>query len=1074
MPARTDLKTILVLGAGPIVIGQACEFDYSGTQAVKALRALGYRVVLINSNPATIMTDPALADATYIEPLTVEVVEQVIRAEEPDAILPTVGGQTALNLAVDLDRAGVLERYGVELIGARIEAVQTAEDREQFANCMRSVGLPICEGDFAHSPEQGEAIIQQIGFPAILRPSFTLGGEGGGVAYNIEEFREKLARGLDLSPNRQVLIERSVIGWKEFELEVMRDRADNAVVICSIENLDAMGVHTGDSITVAPAMTLTDREYQQMRDWAFVVLRAVGVETGGSNVQFAVHPDTGEMLIVEMNPRVSRSSALASKATGFPIAKIAAMLAVGMTLDEIDNDITGETLASFEPALDYAVVKIPRWDFAKFPNSDPTLTTAMKSVGEVMALGSNFKQALQKALRSLDVGVAGLETGGGRVGLEADRLIARLNLPRWDRLFHIKEALNQGMSIEEAARLSRIDPWFIDQIAQLAECDRELAAWGLDSMPADLLRKAKSWGYGDAQIGRLVGASEAEVRARRLALEVTPVFNRVDTCAAEFQAKTPYLYSTYATECEAHPTDRRKVAILGGGPIRIGQGVEFDDCCCHAAYALRDLGIESILINCNPETVSTDYDTADRLYFDPVTLEDVLNIMEREKPEGVIVQFGGQTPLKIAAALQAAGAPVLGTSPEAIDLAEDRERFGAILRELDIPQPEAGLARTEDEALAVAESLGYPVLLRPSYVLGGRAMVVAHDSEQVRRYVRDAVDTSEDRPLLIDRFLEDAIELDVDCISDGERTIIAGVMEHIEGAGVHSGDSAAVFPPHSIGAAHEATVRDYTRRLAAAIGVRGLMNVQYAIKDDVIYVLEANPRASRTVPFLSKATGIAWAGAAAKVAAGVSLEAQGITEDATPDRTYVKEVVLPFSRFPEEDVVLGPEMKSTGEVMGTADSFGEAYLKARLGAKSLVPTEGAVFLSVNDHDKEGLVPAAKGLTELGFRLIATRGTAAFLAERGIPADEVYKVNEGRPNIVDVVKNGAVQLIVNTPLGRASRYDEVALRQAALRHGLPTITTVPGACAFVDAIRARRRGAVSVQPMRKRAEAAASG
>ncbi|UCD74366.1 MAG: carbamoyl-phosphate synthase large subunit [Phycisphaerales bacterium] len=1062
MPARGDLETILVLGSGPIVIGQACEFDYSGTQAVKALKSLGYRVVLVNSNPATIMTDPALGDATYIEPMTPTIVERIIEKERPEAILPTVGGQTALNLAVALSERGVLEKYNVELIGARIEAVHTAEDRQRFAAAMRDAGLPVCEGGFAHTVEEGEEILEKTGFPAILRPSFTLGGEGAAIAYNIEEFRDLLARGLDLSPTRQVLVERSVLGWKEFELEVMRDRADNAVVICSIENLDAMGVHTGDSITVAPAMTLTDREYQRMRDWAFAVIRAVGVETGGSNIQFAVHPQTGEMVVVEMNPRVSRSSALASKATGFPIAKIAALLAVGMTLDEIPNDITGETPASFEPTIDYVVVKIPRWDFAKFPRTGPWLDTSMKSVGEVMALGANFKEALQKALRSLDVGIAGLETAGGKIELEADRLIARLRTPTWDRIFHAREALMQGISVEEAARLTQIDPWFIEQIAQIVGCEQELSRYGVDSLPESLLRKAKSWGFSDLQIGRLIGTDEAKIRARREKLDVRPVFNQVDTCAAEFEAHTPYLYSTYATRCEANPTDRRKVLILGGGPIRIGQGIEFDDCCCQAAFALKELGIESILMNCNPETVSTDYDTADRLYFDPLTLEDVLNVVEVEKPEGVIVQFGGQTPLNLARRLEEAGVCILGTKPDAIDLAEDRERFGALINRLGIPQPENGMASSEDEALAIAERIGYPVLLRPSYVLGGRSMVIAHDPEQVTQYLRHAVKASEDRPVLIDRFLEDAVEIDVDAVCDGQRVIISGILQHVEHAGVHSGDSSAVLPPHTLTEVQIKTLKRYTRSLALAIGVHGLLNVQYAIKDREVYVLEANPRASRTVPFISKATGIAWANVAAKIMTGVSLLQQGVTREVTPDRKFVKEVVLPFNRFPEEDIILGPEMKSTGEVMGVADDLGEAFAKAELGAGRMLPEEGTVFASVNDRDKPGLIGVIKALHNLGFKVLATRGTAERLEEAGLPAEVVFKVNEGRPNVVDYIKNGSIQLVINTPLGRASRFDEVALRRAAKRHRIPTVTTIPGARALLDGIRAVRRGPLEVR------------
>ena len=1056
MPARADLKSILVLGSGPIVIGQACEFDYSGTQAVKALKACGYRVVLVNSNPATIMTDPNLADATYIEPLTPEIVQRVIERERPEALLPTVGGQTALNLAVVLADRGVLRQYDVELIGARIDAVRTAEDRRAFAEAMREAGLPICTGGFAHSLDEGVAILEQVGFPAIIRSAFTLGGEGGGIAYNIEELRDLLARGLDLSPVRQVLVERSVIGWKEFELEVMRDRADNAVVVCSIENLDPMGVHTGDSITVAPAMTLTDREYQRMRDWAFRVIRAVGVETGGSNIQFAVHPRTGEMLIVEMNPRVSRSSALASKATGFPIAKIAALLAVGMTLDEIPNDITGETPASFEPTIDYVVVKIPRWDFAKFPNSDPMLNTSMRSVGEVMALGATFNEALQKALRSLDVASSGLESGNGRLRLETDRIIAHLRIPTWDRLFYVHAALAQGMSIDEAARLTQIDPWFIAQIARIVDIETELNASPLQHMTEDLMRRAKTHGFSDEQIARLLGADPAAVRARRLALQLKPVFNRVDTCAAEFEARTPYLYSTYATSCEAAPTRNRKMLILGGGPIRIGQGIEFDDCCCQAVFALKELGIESILMNCNPETVSTDYDTADRLYFDPITLEDVLNVVEIEQPEGVIVQLGGQTPLKLARALEAAGVRILGTPPDAIDLAEDRRRFGELLDRLGIAQPTNGLARSDDEAVAVARRIGYPVLLRPSYVLGGRSMAVAHAEEQLLRYLRHAVEASEDRPVLIDRFLEDAIEVDVDAVADGQRVVIAGILQHIEHAGVHSGDSSAVLPPHTLTDVQIRWLKQHTRHLATAIGVRGLINVQFAIQKRAIYVLEANPRASRTVPFISKATTIPWAGVAAKVLAGVSLTDLGITRSVRPGPVFVKDVVLPFSRFPAEDIILGPEMRSTGEVMGVAADLGAAVAKAKLGAGHALPREGAAFLSVNDRDKPALATIARDLHRMGFRLLATRGTAARLGRQGLPVETVYKVNEGRPNVADHIRNGDIQLIVNTPLGRMSQFDEIALRKAAVRHKVPITTTIAGAAALVEGIGALRR------------------
>ncbi len=1064
MPRRCDLETILVLGSGPIVIGQACEFDYSGTQAIKALKSEGYRVVLVNSNPATIMTDPALADATYIEPLEPEIIAKVIERERPDALLPTVGGQTAINLSVELDQRGVLAQYGVELIGASVQAMQIAEDRQMFAQTMLQAGLPVCEGGIAHNLEEGKRILDGIGFPAILRPSYTLGGEGGGIAYNIDEFHNLLAQALDLSPTNQVLIERSIIGWKEFELEVMRDRADNAVIICSIENLDAMGVHTGDSITVAPAMTLTDREYQLMRDRAFEVIRAVGVETGGSNVQFAVHPETGEMLVIEMNPRVSRSSALASKATGFPIAKIAALLAVGLTLDEIPNDITGETLASFEPTIDYVVVKIPRWDFAKFPRSESLLTTSMKSVGEVMAIGSTFKQAFQKALRSLDLGIAGLETGLDKIKLDRERIIAQLRIPMWDRVFYIREALLQGLSVEELYRMTGIDSWFIEQLRQIVECELQLANTDLEKTTVKLLRRAKEWGFSDEQIGRLIYAGPNDIRKRREEWGIIPVFNRVDTCAAEFPARTPYLYSTYATQCEANPTQNKKVLILGGGPIRIGQGIEFDDCCCQAAFALEELGIESILMNCNPETVSTDYDTADRLYFEPLTSEDVRNVIQIEKPYGVIVQYGGQTPLKLARDIESLGTKVLGTSPDAIDLAEDRQRFSDLLSDLKLMQPDNGIARSTDEAISIAQSIGYPVLLRPSYVLGGRSMAIVHDEAQLLHYVHHAVEAAEQSPLLIDRFLENAIEVDVDAVCDGKRVVIAGILQHIEHAGVHSGDSSAVLPPHGLSIVRIKQLRKYTRELALAIGVRGLINVQYAISGSKIYILEANPRASRTIPFISKATGIAWVKVATMVMMGVDLEQQQVTDEITPNRVYVKEVVLPFNRFPGEDIIRGPEMKSTGEVMGTAEELGEAFAKAQMGAGRRLPESGTAFLSVNNRDKPELPSIAWELKRLGFNIMATSGTAALLRRTGLRVDTVFKVNEGRPNIVDHIRNGEIQLVVNTPLGRESRFDEIALRQAALRHGITTITTIPGAQAAIQGLAAIQKDEFAVAPI----------
>ncbi|NWF79937.1 MAG: carbamoyl-phosphate synthase large subunit [Chloroflexi bacterium] len=1098
MPRRTDLHTILIIGSGPIVIGQACEFDYSGAQACKALREEGYRVVLVNSNPATIMTDPGLADATYIEPLTVASLEHIIARERPDALLPTVGGQTALNLAVDLDAAGVLQRFGVELIGASVEAVRIAEDRQRFKDTMLAIGLAVPTSGTAHTVDEALAVVSRTGFPAIIRPSFTLGGAGGGIAYNMEEFKEIVERGLDASPVTQVLIEESVLGWKEFELEVMRDRADNGVIICSIENIDPMGVHTGDSITVAPAMTLTDREYQRMRDMGLAVLRAVGVETGGSNVQFAVNPLDGRIYVIEMNPRVSRSSALASKATGFPIAKIAAKLAVGYTLDELPNDITRETPASFEPTLDYVVVKIPRWAFEKFAQADQTLTTSMKSVGEVMAIGRTFPEAFQKAWRSLEQGRLGWGADG-KDRINPERLRERLITPNPERFFYIRYALQSGMDVEQISALTRIDPWFIEQFEQIVNLDGRLRAFSLETVPADLLRQAKRMGFSDAQLAFLLrvgdgalanhGASSATtssplrtpwapelaVRARRTALGITPTFHRVDTCAAEFPAFTPYLYSSYESEDEAEVSSRKKVIILGSGPNRIGQGIEFDYCCVHAVFGLRAMGYETIMINCNPETVSTDYDTADRLYFEPLTLEDVLNIVELERPDGVLIQFGGQTPLKLARALEAAGVPIWGTPPEAIDLAEDRDRFGALLDRLAIPAPAHGSATSWEEARHVAATIGYPVVVRPSYVLGGRAMAIVYDDETLERYMREAVDASPEHPVLIDRFLEDAFEMDVDCVADGQEVVIAGIMEQIELAGVHSGDSACVIPTYMVAPQHVATMREYTVRLARELGVVGLMNVQYAMKDDVVYVLEVNPRASRTVPFVAKATGVPWAQVAVQCAAGKPLsawheliakgEAQ-LANHATP-RYHVKEVVLPWGRFPGVDTLLGPEMRSTGEAMGSGASFGEAFAKAQLGCSQPLPLSGNAFLSVNDRDKANLLPIARDLAALGFTLLATSGTATFLQAAGLQVTPIYKVNEGRPNAVDYIKNGQIALIVNTPLGKASFFDEAAIRRAAIVYGVPTLTTLSGAAAAVAAIGALREGVWTVESLQER-------
>jgi carbamoyl-phosphate synthase large subunit len=1066
VPKRTDIRKILVIGSGPIVIGQACEFDYSGTQACKALKEEGYEVVLVNSNPATIMTDPTTADRTYVEPLIPEILERVIEREKPDAVLPTVGGQTALNLAVALGERGVFEKHGVELIGANLRSIHVAEDRLEFKTAMARIGLDTPASGTVTTLDEAFVLLERIGFPAIIRPSFTLGGTGGGIAYNREEFEEIVEGGLDASPTRQVLIEESVLGWKEYELEVMRDLKDNVVIICSIENFDAMGVHTGDSITVAPAMTLTDKEYQTMRDAAIRVIREVGVETGGSNIQFAVDPATGRQVVIEMNPRVSRSSALASKATGFPIAKIAAKLAVGYTLDEIPNDITKSTPSSFEPTLDYVVVKIPRWAFEKFPETSPTLGTQMKSVGEAMAIGRTFKEALQKALRSLEVGRAGLGADG-KDKLDPTRLREKLITPNWERIFYIRYALQTGMSVDALAELTQIDPWFLRQIEEIVEVEGRLRSFDLPTLPQTLLHRAKRFGFSDRQLAHLTKSSEGEVRARRKELGIEPVYKRIDTCAAEFDANTPYMYSTYEDECESRPTNRRKIVILGGGPNRIGQGIEFDYCCCHASFALREEGIESIMVNCNPETVSTDYDTSDRLYFEPLTLEDVLRVIDVEKPEGVIVQFGGQTPLGLALPLQAHGVKILGTSPDSIDLAEDRQRFGSLLKELGIPAPAWGTARSLDEAREIGRRIGYPLLVRPSYVLGGRAMFVTHDEDRLAETMRRAVEASPEHPVLLDRFLEDAFEVDVDAISDGETVVVAGIMQHIEEAGIHSGDSSCVLPPyHPDVSAKMGVLRDYTHRLARALRVRGLMNVQYAIKDGTVYVLEVNPRASRTVPFVAKATGVPLARIAAKVMAGRTLADLGLTEEPVVNGRFVKESVFPFVKFPGDDPVLGPEMRSTGEVMGVADDFGPAFAKASYGAGIKLPLTGTAFLTVNDRDKAQLLPAAEALVGMGFRLVATGGTASFLQGHGLPCDRVYKVLEGRPNAVDLMKNGEIHLVINTPLGKASYFDEKALRTTATQRGIPLITTMSGGQAMVEAIRSLKRGAMTVKTLQE--------
>jgi len=1072
MPRRTDLKRILVIGSGPIVIGQSSEFDYSGTQACKALKDEGLEVVLVNSNPATIMTDPEFADRTYVEPLTPEIVEAIIAQEKPDAVLPTVGGQTALNLAVALHENGALARHGVELIGAQIEAIKVGEDRLLFRDAMEEIGVEVPRSGLARTLAEALDLVQATGFPSIIRPSFTLGGVGGGIAYNIEEFRELVTRGLNLSPVHEILIEESVIGWKEFELEVMRDVADNFVVICSIENIDPMGVHTGDSITVAPAMTLSDKEYQRMRDAARRIIRRVGVETGGSNIQFAVNPENGRMLAIEMNPRVSRSSALASKATGFPIAKIAAKLALGYHLDEIPNDITRLTPASFEPTIDYVVVKYPRWNFEKFPEADRTLTTQMKSVGEAMAIGRTFKEAFLKAVRSLELGsrqgrlFTPTEVDEDENGAE---LRKRLTVPNDRRIWAIFEAFDRGWTVEQLYDCTKIDRWFLQQFAEIHELKETAAMIGLREMSPELLLTLKRAGFGDAELAALLGADESAVRDKRHESGIVPSYKRIDTCAAEFESFTPYMYGSYEPFCEADPTPRRKVVILGSGPNRIGQGIEFDYCCCHAAFALREEGFETVMVNCNPETVSTDYDTTDRLYFEPLTFEDVMAVLERERSAGgevaCLVQFGGQTPLKLALPLQQAGVTIIGTSPDSIDLAEDRQRFSQLLWDLGIPQPASGTATSRDEARSVASSIGFPVVVRPSYVLGGRGMAIVYDMSTLDRYMQDAVDVSHERPVLIDRFLEDAFEFDVDCVADATgAVVIGGIMEHIEEAGIHSGDSSCVVPPFMVAEKHLGTIREFTRRIARELKVIGLMNVQYAIKDDTLYVLEVNPRASRTVPYLSKATGIPLAKVAARVMAGRTLAELGLVDDLQVAGVFVKTPVFPFVRFPGVDTILGPEMKSTGEVMGGAASFGVAFAKAQLAVGQRLPEEGTAFISVNNDDKPTSLPVVRDLAALGFKLVATRGTAAYLRAHGLEVDVVYKVNEGRPNIADEVVNGNVQLIVNTPLGRESFFDDRAVRRVAMMQGVACITTLTGASAAVAAIKALRTQSLGVRAL----------
>ena len=1084
MPRRDDIHKILIIGSGPIVIGQACEFDYSGTQACKALREEGYEVVLVNSNPATIMTDPEMADRTYIEPINWEYVAKIIEVERPDALLPTLGGQTGLNVAMDLVRHGILDKFGVEMLGARVDVIKKAEERDTFKQAMLKIGLDVCNSRIVHNMDEARLALEEIGLPAIIRASFTLGGVGGGIAYNREEFEEKVRKGLELSPVHEVLLDESIIGWKEYEMEVMRDNADNVVIICAIENFDPMGVHTGDSITVAPAQTLTDKEYQRMRDATIAVMREIGVETGGSNVQFAINPNTGRMVVIEMNPRVSRSSALASKATGFPIAKIAAKLAVGYRLDEIQNDITRETLACFEPTIDYVVTKIPRWTFEKFPEADPELTVQMKSVGETMAIGRTFHESLQKALRGLEIGHFGL--GGGKKDLwgtskqpEMDEIESMLSKPNQNRMFYIRYAFKAGKTVDQIYELTNIDPWFLDQIRNLVLVEEEIRqANHLDQTSPDLLRKAKRHGFSDQQLAFWWDSTEMEIRNHRKRLGIIPSFKQVDTCAAEFEAFTPYYYSTYESEDETPAKgDKKRIIILGGGPNRIGQGIEFDYCCCQASFALRELGIESIMVNSNPETVSTDYDTSDLLFFEPLTTEDVLNICDRMQPDGVIVQFGGQTPLNLARGLEAAGVKIIGTSPDMIDAAEDRKKFQEILDRIGLRQPPNGTAFDAQGARRIANEIGYPVLIRPSFVLGGRAMEICYDEDTVTRYMNEAVNVSPDRPVLVDKFLEDAVEVDVDAISDGKITLVGGVMEHIEEAGVHSGDSACVLPPYSLTEAVITEIKQATYALATALNVRGLMNIQFAVKratEDVrvpgaeadgastgspgeflVYILEVNPRASRTSPFVSKATNVSLAKIAAKIMAGVSLEEQGVTKEVVPKHISVKESVFPFNRFLGVDIILGPEMKSTGEVMGIANDFPTAFAKSQFAANNKLPQSGTVFISLAGRHKHAIIPQVKRLQVLGFRIVCTSGTARVFREYGLEVDTVKKLQEGRPNLLDHMANKQISLIFNTPNGKGARTDEGRIRAASVQNGIPCVTTLPGCIAVVQALEALR-------------------
>ena len=1073
VPKRTDIQSVMLIGSGPIVIGQACEFDYSGSQACKALREEGYKVILVNSNPATIMTDPDMAERVYVEPLIPEVLEEIIRVERPDALLPTIGGQTGLNLATILSERGILDKYNVELIGADYKAIKKAEDREEFKAAIESIHLEVPRSGLARTMEEAKKVAREVGFPLIIRPSYTLGGTGASVAYNVDEFAVLAQRGLESSMISEILIEESVIGWKEFELEVMRDKKDNVVIICSIENLDPMGVHTGDSITVAPAQTLTDKEYQSMRDAAIRIIREIGVETGGSNIQFAVNQDTGRMVVIEMNPRVSRSSALASKATGFPIAKIAAKLAIGYTLDEIPNDITKKTPASFEPTIDYCVVKIPRFTFEKFRGADETLTVSMKSVGEAMSIGRTFKEALQKGLRSLEIGAFGLTDNRLPGRQDPEYIKQKLLTPNKDRIFYIRHALRLGMGIDAIYNITKIDRWFLKNIEEIIECEREVEAYtkdlpifsgSADGLPEDLMRRAKRYGFSDRQLGEIIGRDEHTIRASRIREGVQSVFKLVDTCAAEFEAYTPYYYSTYEHEDESRASELKKIMILGGGPNRIGQGIEFDYCCVHAAFALKELGFETIMVNSNPETVSTDYDTSDKLYFEPLTFENVLDIVEKEKPDGVIVQFGGQTPLNLAVALKKAGVNIIGTTPESIDVAEDRDKFKSLLKKLNLTQPENGIAVTFDEARDVANIIGYPVVVRPSYVLGGRAMEIVYTEEDLRSFMERAAEASPEKPILIDKFLEDALEIDVDAVADGERCVVAGIMEHIEEAGIHSGDSASVLPPYSLDDEAIERIKRYTYSLAKDLNVVGLMNIQYAVKNDVVYVLEVNPRASRTVPFVSKATGIQWAKVAAKLMVGKRLTELGIEKEVQIRHVAVKESVFPFNKFYGVDTILGPEMKSTGEVMGIDTRFGEAFWKAQLGAGQDLPSKGSVLLSVKNKDKRNVVFIAKKLSDLGFSILATRGTGKVLVNNGLEVKFVNKVSEGRPHLVDMIKNGEINLIINTPSGRNPKMDEIAIRANAVQYKIPYTTTISGAQAVVNAIESMKAGRLSVKAL----------